>query len=302
MFKISAIHYNVGFISISILILFLIYLTIYIPINSYDSNRLYNLRVVPKIYRVSLLEKFLNKQYTKNSILILGDSQPSGYMFSTKDIFSTLLSKKLNLPVINAAFQDERIIDNLHTVKYAKTRHMQFNTIIFNINTANSKSPTFHRLDLNQSVDYKIGILKDSKTFKEFPNKFNPKTSLGDNFYQYPSLGNYFDVSESSLNIYLERVEKLINISKTIAKNVIVYETPYCQEDVKRLKLNELSVKRLSDNTKRICQENNVTFLKPNITEKKYFKDIVHFNSKGHLKMSEILYIEMKNTIELLAN
>ncbi len=39
-----------------------------------------------------------------------------------------------------------------------------------------------------------------------------------------------------------------------------------------------------------ICNKNNVTFLKPAIAEKKYFKDIVHFNNKGHIKMSEILY------------
>ena len=292
MFKIRAKYYVGGLVSISLAILLYVYLTIYISIDNYNSNRIYNLRAVPGIYRVSLLEKFLDKQYVKNSILILGDSQPNGHMYPTKDIFSTLLSKKLDQPVINAAFQDESITDNLHTVGYAKTRDMQFNTIIFNINPAHANISGHHRLDLNNSVDYKIGILKYSKNFKEFSNKFNPKKDPGDVFWQYPSLDNYFysDLSEFSLNIYLERVKKLIHISKTISKNVIIYETPHYHKDVKRLKVNELNFKKVNDNIKRICQENNVTFLKPDIKEKKYFKDVIHFNSKGHIEMSEILY------------
>ena len=295
MFYIKDKNYSKGFILISLLILFSIYMSILRPINDYNSSRIYDLKAIPEIYRVSLLKKFLDKQYVKNSILILGDSQPNGYMYPTKDIFSSILSKQLNKKVINAAFPDESITDNLYALEYLKSKNMHFETIIFNINHSHPQKDNHHHLDLNESIDYKIGILEISNTFKYFPNKFNPKTNPGDAFYQYPKLENYFNMPNKPFNLYLLRVKKLITLAKSISQRVIIYETAHCLEDVRRLKLNEVAEKKLGDKVANICQENNVTFLRTNITEKKYFKDIVHFNTKGHIKMAEILYNEIKN-------
>ena len=294
MFYIKSKNYVKGFILISLLILFSIYLSILNPIEDYDSDRIYNLAHVHEIYRVSLVKKFLDKQYVKNSILILGDSQPNGFLYPTKDVFSTHLSKKLNKKVINLAFLDASIKDNLYILEYLKEKNMQFGTIIFNINPAHPKTPEHFKLDLEHSVDYKVGILKHSNIFKNFSNQFNPITTPKDSFHKTPHLINYFNMPDDTLKIYLSRIKKLIMHAKLISEQVIIYSSPHCLEECKRLKLDIVAQKKLEDNILNICKENNVTFLKPDITDKKYFIDVVHFNTKGHVQMADILYQMIK--------
>ena len=283
-------HYAKGFVLITLLILASIYTSIIKPIDDYNSSRIYNLLKVPAAYRVSLMNKFLDKQYAENSILILGDSQPNGFKYPDKDIFSTLLSKKLNKKVINAAFRDARVLDSQNILTYLKRKNMLFDTIIYNVNPAHAKAPAQYRLDLNNSVDYRVGIFKNSNIFQDFPNHFNPTKTPNNSFYNYPSLPNFFDMPEEEVKLYLEELKKLITLAKSVSKQVIIYTTSHYVGDFKRLDLNSSTLNKLEDKVLTICKENNVTFLKPAITEKKYFKDIVHFNAKGHIKMSEILY------------
>ncbi len=294
MFNIKDKNYSKGFILISLSILFYIYLSILKPIYSYDSSRIYNLAKVQEAYRISLINEFLDKQYVKNSILVLGDSQPNGFKYPTKDIFSTILSKKLNEKVINAAFNDARVPDSTYVLEYLKSKKAQFKTIVFNVNPAHPKAPNHHYLDSNNSIDYKIGILKNSNIFGDFPNNFNPTETPNITFYKYPSLTNYFDMPDKSLDLYLSQLKRLIILAKSISQQVIIYATPYYVDDFKRLKLTSITINKLEDKVLNICKENNVTFLKPAIIDKEYYYDIVHFNAKGHIKMAEILYQVIK--------
>lgn len=294
MFYIKDKSYSKSLIIISLLILLSIYLSIFNPIYNYNLSRIYNLTKVPDIYRVSLLNTFLDKQYVENSILILGDSQPNGFRYPDKYIFSTILAKQLNRKVINAAFQDARIDDTIYTLEYLKNKNMQFRTMIFNVNPVHIEEPFQHRLQLNNSVDYKIGIFKNSNNFEDFSNNFNPTSTPSITFYKSPGLPNFFAMTDKALNLYLLRLRELIIIAKDISKQVIIYGTPYYVEDSKKLKRNSVTINKLEEKVLNICKEHNVTFLKPAIIEKEYFNDIVHFNAKGHIKMAEILYQVIK--------
>jgi hypothetical protein len=290
MFYIKNKYYSISFIVISFFILVSLYPPIFKQIDDYNSSRIYNLTKVPNIYRVSLIHKFIDKQYVKNSILVLGDSQPNGFRYPEKDIFSTILAKKLNKKVINAAFRDARISDSLYILEYLKNKNFKFETIIFNVNPAHPKEAIRCQLDVNKSIDYKLGIVNDSKYFRDFTNNFNPTIAPKTSFYEYPIFQNFFDMPNKSLDQYLLRLKKLINLAKSISDQVIIYATPHCSDDFKRLKLNSFTIDKLEKKVLNICKENNVTFLKPPIKEKSYFSDIVHFNAKGHRKMAEIIY------------
>ncbi len=287
-------RYVIQFISLSLLFLSLIWLLIYLPIHNYNSNRIYDLRAVPQRYRASLLEEFLVKQYTPNSILLIGDSQANGYRYPTDMVFSTLLAKKLHKKVINAAFRGERIQDNIYTLTLAKKHHMHFDTIIYNADPSHPREPSLHYINWKDNLNYKIGILKASNIFAQFSLKFNPTTAPNDDIHRYKNLDHYLDMNQTALNRYLKDLKKLISLSKSISKNVIIYYTPHCPSEVKRLKLNTKAATMFRNSVEKICKENNVTFLNPQIVEEKYYKDIVHLNSKGHIKMANILY----NTIQ----
>ena len=290
MFNIKSKNYSKGFVLVTLFILISIYIAILKPIEDYNSSRVYNLAKVPKVYRVSLMNKFLDKQYEKNSILIIGDSQPNGFWYPDKDIFSTLLAKELNKKVINASFRDGRVLDSIYIVNYLKNKNMLFDTIIYNVNPTHVKETNHNRLGLNYMLDYKIGIFKNINVLQDFPNHFNPTVTPNNYFYNYPSLPNFFLMPPKALALYLEELKKFIVLAKSISKQVIIYATAHYEDDFKRLRLNGKMVEKLEDIVKTICKENNVTFLKPNINQREYFKDIVHFNDKGHIEMSKILY------------
>jgi lysophospholipase L1-like esterase len=95
---------------------------------------------------------------------------------------------------------------------------------------------------------------------------------------------------KDALELYLQELKKFIYIAKTISKKVIIYATPHYEEEFKRLRLNGRMVLKLEAIVKTICKENNVTYLKPDLNQREYFKDIVHFNDKGHIEMTKILY------------
>ncbi len=82
--KISMLYILVPII-LALYVFFILY-----KLNLYNENRIYSIRKVPDDYRISLVEKFIDDNYKNNSIRILGDSQPNGYMFPEKFIFSNL--------------------------------------------------------------------------------------------------------------------------------------------------------------------------------------------------------------------
>ncbi len=296
MYNMNNKSYIISLISFIIIIVSIMYFSIFMPIYNYDSNRIYNLRIVPKIYRSSLLEKFIDITYKKDSILVLGDSQPNGFGYPDKYIFSTLLENKLNKNIINASFQDARIIDNIFTLNYVKKRKMKFNSIIFNVNEAHIRTPLFQRLDTEFNIDYKIGILKNRNQFQKFSTNFNiTKFPKKENFHKRNYKANYFEMSKNNLDIYYNKLVHLMKIAKSISNNVIIYVTSHPEEEIKRLDYNMTELNMFYREIKNICIQNNVVYIEPKIIENHYFRDIVHFNSKGHEKMSKILYNIMKN-------
>ena len=86
---------SILYIIVPIVLLFYV-IFILEKLNSYNENRIYSIRKVPDEYRISLVERFIDKNYKNNSILVLGDSQPNGHLFPEKFIFSKLLENKLN--------------------------------------------------------------------------------------------------------------------------------------------------------------------------------------------------------------
>jgi len=292
--KINNKKFIIFFIFLSFISLSIIYIVILTPIYNYKSDRIYNLREVPEKYRVSLLEHFINNRYIENSILILGDSQANGYNQPTEKIYSTLISEKLGKRVINTAIIDGSITDNIYVLNYMIKKNMKFDTIIYNINPAHPKNINHQRLDLKNNIDYRIGILQKSNIFREFSTKFNPKESyIG--FSKFPPVPDFFDMPLKSFEIYIDNVEKLILLAKSISKNVIIYETPHASKEGERLNVNIKDKNMLSDRAKYICSKHNIVFLKPKIEEDTFFNDIMHFNEKGHIKMGEILYDTIKN-------
>lgn len=281
-------------IIVSILVVLIISSIIFFKIQNYNDNRIYNLRKVDKTYRVSLLESYIDRVYKNNSILILGDSQPNGHRFPKDKIFSTLLEKKLNKNIINMAFQDSRILDNLYVLEYCKRKNYKFETIIFDVNQAHIKQSDFQRLDVNNILDYRFGLMKDMKSFIRiafFPNPI----SISSEQISFQKEPDYFKMNSVTINSYLEKLEKMINISKDIGSDLHIYITPHPINAV--IKNNEKDV----DNLRKFrlemlsfCKKHDIKCFEPNITKDKYFIDIVHFNSKGHQKMADILYEKLK--------
>lgn len=295
MYEMNNRKYILFFIFLSSFCLSLIYISILKPIYEYNLDRIYDLRQVPIEYRVSLQEDFIDRTYERNTILILGDSHPYGYRHLPKRIFSRLLSKKLNQKVINIAFSDKSITDNVNTLNYIVSKNMKFDRVVFNVNQSHPKSPTSSRLDLLNKIDYKIGIFQNRKAFEIFIEYFNPKADYTGDFYQQKISPDYYDMPLESFSIYLDKVEQLISLAKLVSKNVIIYETPYAEEDAKRLQLNMKDMEMFTNEIQKICIKHNVVFLKPNISRIEYFDDLVHFSKKGHVKMADILYETIKN-------
>lgn len=263
-------------------------------ISSYDENRIYNLRKVDKTYRVKLLEAYIDRVYKKNSILILGDSQPNGHNFPNEYIFSTLLEKKLQQNIINMAFQDSRILDNLYILDYCKNKNYKFEKVIFNINQSHIKQSSFQHLDVLNKMDYKLKIFKDLKSFFKIAFVPNPVSLPSENL-KLTKYENYFDMNNTSINLYLNKVEKLINESKKVTNELIIYLTPHSTNAIQFNDENDLEkINQFNKLVYNKCEKKLITCFEPKIFDDKYYIDIVHFNSLGHQKMSEELFELLK--------
>ena len=87
----------------------------------------------------------------------------------------------------------------------------------------------------------------------------------------------------------------MIGLAKKLSTKVLIVSTPHSREAV--VYNNKGDIEKLSKIDfiiKSLCQKNGVSYLEPNITESKYYRDIVHFNTDGHKKMSKLIEKEFK--------
>ena len=274
-----------------VLILYIVF-SLY-KLNLYNENRIYSIRKMPVEYRMSLIENFIDKKYKENSILVLGDSQANGHMYPEEFIFSKLLQNKLNKNIINLAFQDSRILDNTEILKYLLEKNMKFETIIFNVNQSHVQINNYSRLKEDKEVKnsyYIFGTLKEPKAFKDFLENPNP-TSMTSDKLNLRKFSNYYNMNEKHIEEYILKLNDFVNIAKNISNRVIIYITPHSLNAVKYNNENDIEV--LNNFSKKIlnfCKNKNVECIEIDITEDNYYIDIVHLNSKGHEKMSDIFY------------
>lgn len=286
--KISMLYILVPII-LALYVFFILY-----KLNLYNENRIYSIRKVPDDYRISLVEKFIDDNYKNNSILILGDSQPNGHMFPEKFIFSNLLENKLNKNILNLAFQDSRILDNTIVLEYLLENNLKFNTIIFNVNQSHIQGNNFSHLKKEKDSNYVLGILKEPKAFKDFVENPNPILFPSDKL-SLSKYEGYFNMSKQQLEEYFQKLEIFINLAKKISDNVIIYITPHSINAVKHNNENDIEIlNKFSQDIIKFCENKGIKCIDIDITEDNYYIDIVHFNSKGHEKMSEIFYDILK--------
>jgi hypothetical protein len=284
-----------GFLLFGTLSLFmLLVLYTFLLINKYDLSKVPNLRKVAAEYRASLVENYLSRRYKDDSILILGDSQVMGGRLPEKYIFSTLLKNSLDANIINLAFGDSRILDSTFILDYAFKNGMKFSAITYNINHAHVKKYDFRRIDLENRKSYLHGLYKDLKSFMFMVFFKDPLEKIPSELemYKYPG---YFDMSEKTVQSYGENLKNLIQVAKKVSGKVIIYSAPHSREAVIDNNANDLEKLLSFDlSMKNICLKNKVSYFRPNIFESKYYYDIVHFNTKGHMEMARLLERELK--------
>ncbi len=296
MIKLTNKLYVLMIILLPIIFLLSIFLIIYLYLKTYEDSRIYSIRKVPEEYRVSLVNNFINNNYKKDSILLLGDSQPNGHMYPTKYIFSNLLENKLKKKIINLAFQDSRILDNIYIIEYLYQNNMKFETLIFNVNQSHIKQNDFSRLK-EQGLfpkDFLIGIFVELKSFIQLVVTPNPKFKPNEEIIFLKS-ENYFEIEQERQKEYFQKLEIFINLAKKISDNVIIYITPHSINAVKHNNENNIEIlNKFSQDIIKFCENKGIKCIDIDITEDNYYIDIVHFNSKGHEKMSEIFYDILK--------
>lgn len=284
---------SILYIIVPIVLLFYV-IFILEKLNSYNENRIYSIRKVPDEYRISLVERFIDKNYKNNSILVLGDSQPNGHLFPEKFIFSKLLENKLNKNILNLAFQDSRILDNTIILEYLIENNLKFDSIIFNVNQSHIKVNNFSHLKKEKDSYYILGILKESKAFRDFVENPNPIILPSDKL-KLTKYNDYFSMSEQQLTDYINKLEVFIDLAKKISDNVIIYITPHSINAVKYNNEKDIEIlNKFSHDIIKFRENKGVKCIDIDITEDNYYIDIVHFNSKGHEKMSEIFYDILK--------
>lgn len=296
MIKLTNKLYVLMIILLPIIFLVSIFLIIYLYLKTYEDSRIYSIRKVPEEYRVSLINNFINDNYKKDSILLLGDSQPNGHMYPTKYIFSNLLENKLKKKIINLAFQDSRILDNIYIIEYLYQNNMRFETIIFNVNQSHIKQNDFSRLKEKGLFpkDFLIGIFVELKSFIQLVVTPNPRLKPSEKII-FSKYENYFEIEEERQKEYFDKLEIFINLAKKISDNVIIYITPHSINAVKHNNENDIEIlKKFSQDIIKFCENKDIKCIDIDITEDDYYIDIVHFNSKGHEKMSEIFYDILK--------
>lgn len=111
---------------------------------------------------------------------------------------------------------------------------------------------------------------------------------------------NYFDMNNLTIASYQSKVAELVNITKKLTQNQIIYLTPHSTNALKYNNKNDINtINKYNQNILKYCKKNNIYCFEPNIKDDKYYIDIVHFNSLGHIEMSnqlkKILKTQIKN-------
>ncbi|MEH6456378.1 MAG: hypothetical protein V7749_08650 [Cocleimonas sp.] len=246
------------------------------------------------------MKSYIKKNYVAGSILVLGDSQPNGHGHPDDYIFPSILAKKLDADVLNVAFQDKSISDNLLTLKFLVSEGMRFEFLIFNVNPSHPKAINHHWLSSEGSVDYRFGIFNKSNVFKEFSDKFNPTVRRIDFFYRHKkSNSGYYLMTDERLHLYERNVQELISLGKKISNNIIIYETPYEKVEALRLKIKLDDLPKFSKSIKTLCLNEGVYFMKPDISGVENYNDVVHFSEVGHVRMAGVLYDFILNIADI---
>lgn len=291
---INAKNYLIFLIIIIATIFILIICYIVTKIEGFDESRIFNIRTVPKEYRVSLLNEYIDKKYIKDEMLFLGDSQPNGYLYPEKDIFPTILSKKLNKNSLNLAYTDSRILDNIYILKYMKSKSMQLDTIIYNVNMAHFRINNYkeQKLDTsNPKKNYKFWLFLNLKSFLNLAYTPTYKDRPIFNKSEMVVPNDYLDMTTTTIDYYKNNLADLIKLSKSISKRTIIYITPYSNERLKKYSSHSIEgINNLSIEINKVCKENNIQCLEPNVSKDLYFFDIVHLNLEGHQKMADEFY------------
>lgn len=277
---------------LSLIILYaVVALFAYLRINSYNYNRVPNPRAIPAEYRLDLIKRYINKNLTNQNILVLGDSQANGHMHEQNSIFSSIAQSKYNLKIINLAFQDSRVRDNIEIIKYLETKNHKFELVIFNANQSHLKDSDFMHLTKENSRSILEGLIFAQHSFVKLALQPNPEKDPKQELTLY-RFKNYFDYSDINMSEYFSKVNLLVDESSKISKRTVVYVTPHSKKAAKYDSSDNIEkLNKFSNSFKIFCSKKRIECLE--IDE--YFNDddfidIVHFNKQGHLKMSELVY------------
>ena len=264
---------------------------VYVQIEYYDSDRIYSLRRVGRPYRATLLENYLRNNYEEGAILVLGDSQPHGQQVPTPYIFSTRLQVKLNRKVINAAFKDSRIPDNLYTLQYCKEQGFKFDAVIYNVNQTHIRDSDFTRIDPRNRSSLVKGIVSDFKAFYGLAFNSDPSDMPKDGLRSTRYDGYFSGINEETTAAYFEKLGQLIGLAKSVSRKVVVYITPHPDSLLKMHYESDLpALERLSDGLHQLCADQNVDCLDPDIRVDRFFLDVVHLSVDGHEAFADILH------------
>lgn len=279
------------YIGVVITAVFGCYLFIISWLEYYDSHRIYSVRKVPEEYRVSLVNKYIDNNFKDSKVLILGDSQPNGHLYPDIDIYSTRLENNIGKKVINLAFQDSRILDNIYILEYLIDKGYKVDNLIFNINQSHIKQNNFSRLsEVGVSkVEINLNIIKDINSFVKLILSPNPNKAPNENI-RFSKYNNYFKIDDDDFDAYLLKLGKFIKLSKVVTNNTLIYITPHSRNAVVFNNRDDLKVlSEFSERVKLFCLNLDVSCVDIDIKEDEYYIDIVHFNSLGHKKMANLL-------------
>ncbi|MDU5326636.1 hypothetical protein [Campylobacter ureolyticus] len=274
------------------------YFYIFLKISNYNEPRVYNLRKIDDKYRSSLMKYYIDKNYKKNSILILGDSQANGVNFTYNSTFGAILGKKLNKNVFVLALQDARILDNLLISNYLNSKNYKFDAVIFDVNQGHTQELYVRRL-LEYSSDWRISVLANQKSFFDFVQNLNPKSDSNQKpleKYELKHMGNGGHIVKNE-NIYFEQLQEFTNSLKLITDKIIFYVTPrpWDNFDFSTTQNGKEKIINFNNKVLNFCKKNGIICIIPKIYSNKYYIDIVHFNKLGHEKLAEILSQTINN-------
>jgi hypothetical protein len=239
------------------------------------------------------VDNYISRVYENDSLLVLGDSQANGALYPTEYVYSTLMQNALNTNILNLAFQDSRILDNIYILEYALKKEMKFKAVIFSVNHAHVKKSDFQRIELKARKNYLAGLYRDLKSFMSFAFTPNPKIKPSEDLSLY-KYNEYFDMDAASIQSYVDKLTLFMELAKRLSEKVIIFPSPHSREAINYSDKRDFErLSKFNLMLKSICEEKNVSYFEPNIFESKYFIDIVHFNTEGHKEIARLLQNEL---------